>query len=279
LKYLSIIILILLISCNPSNYSGEEHVLARVDDEYLYESDLKGIIPDGSSARDSLIIVRNFINNWIKQKLFVIQAEKNLTSEQKDFTKQLEEYRNSLIIYEYERKFIHQELDTVVNGSEIEKYYKRYSHNFMAKDDIYQIDYINLEKESEMVDYFRDLLSSNLPEQIDTLEYLCPVHALSYNLDDSNWLTITDIRRKFPFHAFNQDDFSIANSIYEIEYEGVVYLLALREYIQKGDTAPIGYISKNIEEIIVNKRKAELIKKMHEGVMNQAIQKKLFEIY
>jgi len=279
LKYIYLFILIILISCNPAGYNDEEHVLARVDDEYLFESDLSGIIPEGSSARDSLIIVKNFINNWIKQKLLVKQAERNLTREQKDFTKQLEEYRNSLIIYEYERKFIQQELDTVVPFSEIENYYERYSHNFVAKDDIYQIYYINLEQSSEVLDYFRDLLSSDLPDQLDTLEHLCPVHALDYNLEDNNWLTFPDIRRKFPFHAFSKENFRTANNIYEIKNENEVYLLVLRQYIPKGETAPIGYISKNIEEIIVNKRKAELIKSMHEGVMSQAIQKKLFEIY
>ena len=271
--------LIVLIACNPAGYSTEEHILARVDDEYLYESDLKGIVPIGSSARDSLIIVKSYINTWVKSKLMVRQAEKNLTREQMDFSKQLEEYENSLIIYEYERKFIQQELDTVVPIAEIEEYYGQYSHNFIAKDDIYQIQYITLDQSSEMIDLFRQFLRSDRPEEIDTLEYLSPLHAINYDLDDNNWLTLSDIRRKFPFHAFSQKDFMEPNSIYEISTGQEVYLLVLRQFIQKGEPAPIGYISANIEEIIINKRKAELIKSMHEGVMNQAIQNKEFEIY
>jgi hypothetical protein len=268
-----------LISCNPSTYRGEEHVLARVDDEYLYESDLERIIPEGSSARDSLILVKNFINNWIKQKLLVKQAERNLTREQKDFSKQMEEYRNSLIIYEYERKFIQQELDTVVSEEEIENYFNQFKHNFMARDDIYQVEYIKMDKSSNMIDYFRELLGSGSPEQMDTLEHLCPAHALSCNLDDNIWFSISDIQRKFPFYAFHQKDFAEVNKILEITDEDEVYLMVFRQYIPKGDTAPLGYISDDIREIIINKRKAELIKTMHEGVMNQAIQKKTFEIY
>ena len=279
MKYLVIVILLIFVSCNPSSYSGEEHVLARVEDDYLLESDLRGIIPEGTSARDSLIIVKNFINNWVKQKLLVRQAERNLTREQMDFTKELEEYRNSLIIYEYERKFIQQELDTIVPPAEIEGYYTKYKHNFMARDDIYQIEYIKLEKSSEMIEYFRDLLNSDSPDQLDTLEHLCPVHALSYNLDDNSWFSFADIRKKFPFHAFNPQSLTDLNNIYQIDNEGEVYLLAIRQFVSKGDTAPLGYISSDIEEIIINKRKAELIKTMQEGIMNQAIQKKTFEIY
>lgn len=279
MRYLKIVVLLLLIACNPSSEDGEEHVLARVYDNYLYESDMEGIIPEGSSARDSLIIVKNFINNWIKQKLLVQQAEKNLTREQKDFTHQMEEYRNSLIIYEYERKFILQELDTIVEQSEIEEYYEKYRHNFMAKEDIFQIDFIEVEQASDKLIYFRGLLSSNQPADMDTLQVLCPKHALSYDLDENSWFSLSTIRRRFPFHAFNQEDFKIENSFFEIDDNENVYLLVVRQYVKKGNTAPIGYIAKSIEEIIINKRKAGLIKKMHEGVMNQAIQKKLFEIY
>ena len=273
------IIFALLFSCNPSTYRGEEHVLARVDDEYLFESDLEGIIPDGSSARDSLVIVKNFINNWLKQKLLVRQAERNLSREQKDFSKQMEEYRNSLVIFEYERKFIQQELDTVVSEEEIESYFSQFKHNFMAREDIYQVDYISMDKSSSMIDYFRELLGSDSPETMDTLEHLCPVHALSFNLDDNRWFTLSDIQRKFPFHAFKQRDFTEMNEILQVTNEDEVYLLVFRQYIAKGDTAPLGYTSDDIREIIINKRKVELIKAMHEGVMNQAIQNRTFEIY
>ena len=53
-----------------------ENVLARVYNEYLYESDLKGIIPKGMSVNDSIMFARNYINNWVKQKLLINKAEK-----------------------------------------------------------------------------------------------------------------------------------------------------------------------------------------------------------
>jgi hypothetical protein len=267
------------VACNPSTYRGEEHVLARVDDDYLFESDLEGIIPEGSSARDSLIIVRNFINNWVKQKLLVKQAERNLTRAQKDFSKQMEEYRNSLVIYEYEKKFIQQELDTIVSQEEIENYFNQFKHNFMTREDIYQVEYIVMDQSSTMIPYFRELLGSDSPDKMDTLEYLCPAHALRYNLDNNKWFTLSDIQRKFPFYAFHQTDFSEVNEILDITKEEEIYLMVIRQYLAKGDTAPLGYISEDIREIIINKRKAELVNTMHEGVMNQAIQKKTFEIY
>ena len=91
MRYFAFVILIFLISCHPSVNTEKGNILARVHDKYLYEADLVGVVPQGTSVRDSLILVRNYINNWLKQKLMVHKAEINLTKEQKDFSKQLED--------------------------------------------------------------------------------------------------------------------------------------------------------------------------------------------
>ncbi|RLD83865.1 MAG: peptidyl-prolyl cis-trans isomerase, partial [Bacteroidetes bacterium] len=56
--------LILLNACTYPLFKKEETVLARVGDEYLYEEELKDLIPEGTSPKDSIILVRNFVNNW-----------------------------------------------------------------------------------------------------------------------------------------------------------------------------------------------------------------------
>jgi len=101
LKNLIILVLIVFSSCTYFK-KKTERVVARVLDDYLYESDLKGIIPSGTPPKDSVILTRNYIETWVRQNLIIHQAEKNLTGDQMDFSKQLEDYKNSLIIFEYE---------------------------------------------------------------------------------------------------------------------------------------------------------------------------------
>lgn len=119
-------------------------MLARVDDDYLFESDIKGIVTPGTLPKDSLVITRSFIENWVRQRLILQQAEKNLTSTQLDFTKQLDNYKNSLTIYEYENALVRQNLDTLITDEETQNYYDANQQNFLLKDNIVQIQYVKL---------------------------------------------------------------------------------------------------------------------------------------
>ena len=91
--------------------------MARVFDKYLYKADVAGVIPNGSSKQDSITLAKNYIQNWIKQQVILHKAETNLDEEKKDVEKKLEEYRNSLITYIYEKELIRQKLDTVVSDN------------------------------------------------------------------------------------------------------------------------------------------------------------------
>jgi len=106
----------LLSSCNllPSKAKNKEKAIARVNDKYLYREDLKDVVPAGASATDSIEITAAYINNWVRQELLLKQAEDNLEESNRDFTNQIEQYRNSLIIYAYESELVKQKLDTVV---------------------------------------------------------------------------------------------------------------------------------------------------------------------
>ena len=105
----------------------------RAPDEYLYESDIVGLVPENTSIHDSIVLVRNYINNWVQTQLMVQQAKKNLVIQQLDLDKQLENYRNSLIIYHYETELIRQKLDTVVSEQQVETYYNSHLGDFELK--------------------------------------------------------------------------------------------------------------------------------------------------
>ena len=129
------LLLLLVTSCSYLNNNGDRPV-ARVDDEYLNESDLTGLVAAGTSPTDSLNLVHNYIDSWIQRKILIHQAEKNLTEDQLDFSSQLEDYRNSLVVYAYENILVAQRLDTVVTDLEIDNYYQANQSNFLLKNNI-----------------------------------------------------------------------------------------------------------------------------------------------
>ena len=57
--------------------SGEK-IVAKAYDQVLYKDDLKGIIPAGSSAKDSVNIIKDYIDTWLRKQAVIQKAEENL---------------------------------------------------------------------------------------------------------------------------------------------------------------------------------------------------------
>ncbi len=97
-KLVKLIFLALVVAgCQPGGTDSRGVVIARVHDDYLYESDIRRLVPENLSRLDSIAFVRNYTDQWIKTRLMIRQAEKNLTDRQLNFDRQLEDYKNSLI--------------------------------------------------------------------------------------------------------------------------------------------------------------------------------------
>lgn len=119
---IGLILVLTLVSCQNFKNDGSDKVVATIYDKVLYQSDLQSVLYEGISVNDSLVRTKAFIDSWIRRQLLIHQAENNIDKSELDFSRQIEDYRNSLIIYKYESMLIEQNLDTVVSENEIVKY-------------------------------------------------------------------------------------------------------------------------------------------------------------
>ena len=121
LQAIGLILLLALFSCQNSD-GDDDKIIAAVYDKVLYQSDLQSVVYEGISRSDSIVRTKAFIDNWIRQQLLLHQAETSFDESELDFSKQIEDYRNSLIIYKYETQYIEKNLDTVISDIEITRY-------------------------------------------------------------------------------------------------------------------------------------------------------------
>ena len=119
---IGLILVLALFSCQNSKNGSGDKVIATIYDKVLYQSDLQSVLYEGISVNDSLFRTKAFIDSWIRRQLLIHQAENNIDKSELDFSRQIEDYRTSLIIYKYESLLIEQNLDTVVSEDEIAKY-------------------------------------------------------------------------------------------------------------------------------------------------------------
>lgn len=136
---IGLMLVLALFSCQKSQNGNDEDIVATVYDKTLYQSDLHNVVYEGITLHDSIVRTRAFIDNWIRRQLIIHQAENNIKKSELDFSQQVEDYRNSLIIYKYESMLIDQNLDTVVSEEEINQYIEDNNPLELDKETIRQI--------------------------------------------------------------------------------------------------------------------------------------------
>jgi len=279
-RFVKLIFLALVVAgCRPGVSGDKGVVVARVYDDYLYESDLRRIVPENISKLDSIAFVKNYTDQWIRTRLMIRQAEKNLTDRQLNFDRQLEDYKNSLIIYQYETELVRQKLDTLVTEEEIEKYYNEHLADFELKENIVKVQYVILDKTEDLEDKFKELFS--LPDSIstDSLEFYSKMYSIPYFLDTATWIRFDDLLSIIPIETYNQELFLKGRRFITLSDDHFVYLLKFVNFRIKNDISPLDFKRNDIRDIIINKRKVELIKKLRTDIYKKAILKKDIEVY
>lgn len=269
-------LVLLLASCNLINTKKQgptQKPIAKVFDAYLYPADIKGIVPKESKPADSIAIVKDYIQHWMEQQVLLHQAANNLDQQQMDLTKQIEDYKNSLIIYAYEKELVKEKLDTTVSEDEIQKYYDDNKKDFQLKNDIVKIIYVKVAKKTQGVDKLKSLILSDNPKDRDKLSKFCYQYAQNFFLNDNAWLMFDDVLKEIPIQTYNQDLFlqNNNNRFVQIEDTASIYCLGIKGYMIKNSMSPISFERENIKKIVLNKRKMDLIEEMKKNLYNEAL--------
>lgn len=255
------------------------NAVARVNDQYLSKSELRRAIPFGLSKEDSTQFANEYITQWLKHKVVLKRAENNLLDEQKDVSKQLEDYRASLITFAYEQELVKQKLDTIVADSAIENYYNLHPGNFELRSNIIRLRYIKVPVNTPNVDKAKKWFVSSDDKELEKLEQFANLYAVNYLLDDQNWLLLDDVVKEVPLTESSIGTMSASKKMIEIKDKEYHYLVAVSGFKVKDSQAPLSFERATIKNIILNKRKIRLIEKMQEDAYNDALNEKQIEIY
>ena len=139
--------------------------------------------------------------------------------------------------------------------------------------------YIKLNKKTPGIEKVKRWYISNNTKDIDNLRSFCIQFAENYFLDDNTWLLFDDILKEVPIENYNTELLLKNNTNIELADSSYVYFLRIKGYKIKNSISPLSFERDNIKNIIINKRKLQLIDEMKREVYNQALDNKDFEIY
>ena len=277
--FLSILGLFIVVFACTHYVSKKENPLARVYDNYLYKSEVKDLVNKEIDPKDSAIIVQNYIDMWIRNQLMLKKAEQNLSDNQKDVERQLEDYRAKLLIYKYKQQWISENLDTVVRFTEIENYYNSYSSNFKLKENILKALYIKIPKDSPDINKVNRWIASDNKKDKDLLQSYCYKFASTYDHFDSSWVPFRQLLNRTPINVENEKQLLQQRKFIEGADEDYSYYIKINDYQLRSNIAPLPYVHNDIRHIILNKRKIRLVEELENNIYSDALNYGSFKIY
>lgn len=279
IKYgLIILVGIFVLNCK-NNKTTEKIVVAEVSDNKLYASDLSEIIPSGLQKGDSAVMADDYINKWVKQELLIQKANENLTPEQKDVTRELQEYRNSLIIYKYKNELMKQRMDTTVTEDEIEQYYNSNTANFNLNKNIVKAIFIKVPNEVANPSLIKSLTANTSTEGLDELKEYCLQYAKGFDIFIDNWVDFETVKNNIPQKIDDDIRFLTRNNEIELKDSNYYYFVHIQEYKLKNELAPLEFVGYEIKNLIINQRKIEFLKQIEKNIYTEGIRKNRFKVY
>ena len=276
-RLLYLVLFLIIASC--INNADERKVIAKVYNNMLYEDDIKAILPEQLTKDDSLMFVNSYINKWARQQLLLQKARINLNKEEESIDKLVKQYRQDLLINKYREAIVKQELDTLVTQSDIDSFYSENKEIFKLNEELIKLRYIYFGKDVLNPDEFISLFKSdNYQSNAKIIEQ--ELQLKSYYLNDSIWIAYDDFVIKTPFlNKYDKSDFLKKSKFIHSEDSTGVYLVKVKDVLLRNDIAPISYAMPTIKQMILHKKKLELLRKIEETLIADAIKNKEFEIY
>ncbi|WP_159948074.1 hypothetical protein [Polaribacter septentrionalilitoris] len=275
-----LIFLILFTSCDIFTLQEKENVksdiIAIVNTEKLFKDDIKSIIPSNVTKQDSIIIVKSYVKDWAVQRLLLDKAKNNSSLEVvNEIDELVKDYKESLLINSYKEELVKQRLDTLITESEIDSFYKVNKENFKLNEELIKIRYLHISENINDIDEILKLFKSDDILDLEDLEK----QELSFKFhqfNDSVWTAVDKVLLKLPF---SKEKLLKKTKFIQKQDSLGLYLVAIKDVLPRNEIAPVSYIKPTIKQMILHRRKIELIREIEKIIVKDAIQNNNFKTY
>lgn len=260
----------------------DDETVARVGLKRLYKSQLEKYIPNGLNPEDSAKLVGQYINTWAREQIYIDIAESELSKEEKNVEVELEEYKNSLLKYRYEQKFVNERLDTSIFAKEVEDYYKSHQEIFILDRPLVRARILDIMGDSPKLDELLKFMSSENEEDLVMADSIAYVYAIRYADHSDKWLNIVDVSRELGVDygdAMSKLKSQDKLLVFKEEERSDIRYIYVKDRIKAGSVAPLEYCAERIRDVILSARKHALLDDLERDLLNDAKEKNYLKIY
>jgi hypothetical protein len=276
LKYGILPALALLVLSSCENFSLTRFLqgdaLATVGDARLYPEEVAPLFTPGIDPADSLKLLNSYVDNWVKQQLKIRMAENYSPEEEDRIARMVSDYRNSLLIYEFEKQYLDERLDTAVTREQIDEYYAAGSTGFLLTEPLVKAIVVKFPTGFRQEGRLRELTRfSNNTERYQDLVDLAIKNSLEYR-EFNDWTELSEVAALLP-RLTESENATLRSgvSFFEKAQGEVRYFLVLTGILPEGSPVPVARVSETIRTLILNRRRQELLQKMENDLLQAAL--------
>ena len=268
-------------ACNPPKPfvedSSDQILLARVFDYKLYFDDIKDLIQGYSNVQDSIQQVKSLTEHWVRDRLILVEAEKNFPKEA-NMNKLLEDYRQSLLRHFFEQRTIEERLDTVITEADLQAYYEANKEQHRLESGILRGYYFKIKKPQGRSDRILTWWRTFPEEHFDEVISYAAQRAKTNWSDSTQWHEMHMLIQLFPEGTLSPQAIRSKQGIMR-EDRDYVHLLYPLEVYHERDIAPLSRVRPQAARYIIHQRELELLDRIKKEIYDRDIQNEQVKIF
>ncbi|MCQ2171005.1 MAG: hypothetical protein MJY48_05540 [Bacteroidales bacterium] len=274
-RVLYILALMMLVSCS---WIRDDKVVARVGRDRLYMSAVQDHIPDGVSREDSAAFARQYIESWAIDRIFESVAKERIGSDPQ-IEEEIKNYRLSLLKYRYEQDYLSRELSPEISREDIVQYYESHKEQFNLTHPIVKARFLDVMEDAPYREFMVRRISTTSESELALLDSIARMEAIKFYDSSGEWMDARVLAREFGmdfadlYPRAKGKLVTVANT--QSGEERMAYFF---DVIMSG-TAPLDYCESEVRDILMSVRKRELIRKLEQSLLEEAVENKRFVIY
>ena len=169
-------------------------------------------------------------------------------------------------------------LDTVVTPKNIKSYYDGFKPDFLLDKPVVECAYVILPVDAPQYYTFRNRFRSQYENKQTEINKYIEEHAKLYYQHNNKFMYVSELAKQVPIATDNIENLLKYNRFIELKDEDYIYLIKIFDYKLKSNVAPLNIVENEIRNILLNKRKIQLVRNLEKDIMNDARNNKKIEI-
>lgn len=250
----------------------DDHVVAEVHNKKLFASEVAALVPSGLSAKDSIDFANHIIEDWITEQVILHEADKSLSIKDKNFDKEINDYKKSLLKSKYFEKITSDGTQFQVSDKEVREAIKQSKVNLVSDKEIVRLNYVKLPKNSKFISEFKDILfdEERRTTEKEHIAEMCG-DSLEYFINDDQWLFWEDIQLEINLEE------SATDSNFPKTYEKIIgddcYLVVILSFKEETTGEESKDYFESVRTMLIQKKKTDFINKKVKELYQQAEKK------